>query len=106
MPHPQSSPHLPVTGGQSEESFLLQAETDEAADADLERPGDAGGEVEVGEVGGEAGPEHGVAALTVQDLVQLGLSEPNLQQQSVISGKYQGNSSSRAATIRDGYSLS
>ena len=85
------TPHLPVPGCQSEESLLLQAEVDEAADADLERPGDAGGEVEVGEVGGEAGAEHGVAALTVQDLVQLGLSEPNLQQ--TISGQYQGSNS-------------
>ena len=60
--------------------------------------------MEVGEVGGEAGAEHGVAALTVQDLVQLGLREPNLQQ--AISGKYQGSTSSRAETIRDIYSLS
>ena len=76
-------PHLAVPGGESEESLLLQAEGDEAADADLERPGDAGGELEVREVGGEAGAEHGVAALTVQDLVQLGLRQPNLSEKSV-----------------------
>ena len=55
--------------------------------------------MEVGEVGGEAGAKHGVAALTVQDLVQLGLREPNLQQQTVISGKYLGSNSYQAATI-------
>ena len=46
--------YLPVPRRQSEEPLLLQAEADEAADAELERPGDAAGEVEVGEVGGEA----------------------------------------------------
>ena len=39
--------------------------------------------MEVGEVGGEAGAEHGVAPLAVQDLVQLGLREPNLSQKHI-----------------------
>ena len=71
--------HLPVPGRQSEEPLLLQAEADEAADAELERPGDAAGEVEVGEVGGEAGAEHRVAPLSLQDQLYLGLRVANLE---------------------------
>ena len=76
--------HLAIPSRESEESLLLQAEGDEATDADLERPGDAGGELEVGEVGGEAGAEHGVAPLTLLDLIQLGLSQSDLRQKSEV----------------------
>ena len=78
------SPNLPVAGGMSEESLLLQPQTDQLGHAGLDGPGDAAGEVEGVEVGGERRAEHRVASPAVYYRVDLGLSEPHLHHSDVI----------------------